>query len=37
VDIEFTADDLREIDAAAAKVEVLGARYPERLERLTGL
>ena len=35
--IELTADDLREIAAAAAKIPVQGARYPERLEKMTGL
>jgi aryl-alcohol dehydrogenase-like predicted oxidoreductase len=34
--IELTADDLREIDHAAAQVTVQGARYPEQLERMTG-
>jgi aryl-alcohol dehydrogenase-like predicted oxidoreductase len=34
--IELTADDLREIDRAAAKITVQGARYPEHLERMTG-
>jgi len=29
VDIELTPDDLRQIDAAAAKIEVQGARLPE--------
>ena len=29
VDIELTPDDLREIDAAASKIEVQGARLPE--------
>ena len=29
VDIELTPDDLREIDAAASKIEVHGARLPE--------
>src|SRR5512136_3451617 len=28
-DVELTADDLREIDAAASRIEVQGARYPE--------
>lgn len=37
VDIELTPDDLREIDAAASKIKVEGARYPERLEKMTGL
>ncbi len=34
--IELTADDLREIERAASKIEVQGARYPEALEQLTG-
>jgi aryl-alcohol dehydrogenase-like predicted oxidoreductase len=34
--IELTADDLREIDRAAARITVHGARYPEHLQRLTG-
>ena len=36
VDVELSQDDLREIDAAAAKITVQGGRYPERLEQLTG-
>ncbi|HEV2349218.1 MAG TPA: aldo/keto reductase [Terriglobia bacterium] len=35
--IELTPDDLRDIDNAASKITVEGARYPERLERMTGL
>jgi len=35
-DVELTPDDLRAIDAAAAKIEVQGARYPEHLEKRTG-
>jgi len=34
--VELSADDLREIDSAAAQISVQGARYPERLEQLTG-
>jgi aryl-alcohol dehydrogenase-like predicted oxidoreductase len=34
--IELTADDLREIDSAASKITVQGARYPEKLEQMTG-
>ena len=34
--IELTADDLREIEHAASKITVHGARYPERLEKMTG-
>ena len=36
VDLDLGADDLREIDAAAAKVEVHGDRYPEHLQKLVG-
>jgi aryl-alcohol dehydrogenase-like predicted oxidoreductase len=36
VAIELTPGDLREMDAAAAKITVQGARYPERLEQMTG-
>ena len=35
--LELTADDLREIDSAAAKIEIAGPRYPEHLQRMTGL
>jgi len=34
--VELTADDLLEIESAAAEIEVQGARYPESLEQLTG-
>ena len=37
VEIALTDDDLREIDSTASKIEVQGARYPEELERRTGL
>ena len=33
-DVEVTADDLREIDAAASRIEVQGARYPEASQRM---
>jgi aryl-alcohol dehydrogenase-like predicted oxidoreductase len=36
-EIELTAADLAEIDTAAAAITVVGARYPEHLERMTGL
>ncbi|HTS17819.1 MAG TPA: aldo/keto reductase [Verrucomicrobiae bacterium] len=36
VAVELTPDDLREIDSAASKIKVQGARYPEKLEQLTG-
>src|SRR5262249_14919045 len=34
--IELTSDDLREIDNAASRITVQGARYPEQLEQMTG-
>jgi aryl-alcohol dehydrogenase-like predicted oxidoreductase len=37
VEVRLTPDDFREIDAAASKIKVEGARYPERLEKMTGL
>jgi aryl-alcohol dehydrogenase-like predicted oxidoreductase len=36
VAVELTPDDLREIDSAASKITVQGARYPEKLEQMTG-
>jgi aryl-alcohol dehydrogenase-like predicted oxidoreductase len=36
VTLELTTDDLREINSAAARITVEGARYPEKLEQLTG-
>ena len=35
-DVKLTADDLREIDEAAAGIEVQGARYPDFMQRLIG-
>ena len=35
--IQLTPQDLREIGAAASKITVQGNRYPEKLERMTGL
>ena len=34
--VELTPEDLRDIDSAAAKITVQGARYPEKLEQMTG-
>jgi aryl-alcohol dehydrogenase-like predicted oxidoreductase len=34
--VALTPDDLREIESAASKITVQGARYPEQLERMTG-
>jgi aryl-alcohol dehydrogenase-like predicted oxidoreductase len=36
VAVELTSDDLREIESAASKIKVQGARYPEKLEQMTG-
>jgi aryl-alcohol dehydrogenase-like predicted oxidoreductase len=36
VAVELKADDLREIDSAASKITVQGARYPDNLEQMTG-
>jgi aryl-alcohol dehydrogenase-like predicted oxidoreductase len=35
--IQLTQDDLREINSAASKITVEGARYPEHLQRMVGL
>jgi len=35
--IQLTSGDLRDIDAAASKIKVEGARYPEAIEKMTGL
>jgi aryl-alcohol dehydrogenase-like predicted oxidoreductase len=37
VSIQLTPGDLQEIDTTASKIKVEGARYPERLEKMTGL
>ena len=36
VSVELTTDDLREIESAASQITVQGARYPEKLEKMTG-
>jgi aryl-alcohol dehydrogenase-like predicted oxidoreductase len=36
VAVELTADDLRDIESAASKITIQGARYPEKLEQMTG-
>jgi aryl-alcohol dehydrogenase-like predicted oxidoreductase len=36
VAVDLTSDDLREIDSAASKITVQGARYPEHIEKMTG-
>jgi aryl-alcohol dehydrogenase-like predicted oxidoreductase len=37
VEIELTTDDLREMEEAAAMITVQGARYPEEMEKKSGL
>jgi aryl-alcohol dehydrogenase-like predicted oxidoreductase len=37
VGVELTAGDLREIESATAKITVQGNRYPEHIEKMTGL
>ena len=34
--VELTPEDLREIESAAARIAIQGARYPEHLEKMTG-
>jgi aryl-alcohol dehydrogenase-like predicted oxidoreductase len=35
--VELTTDDLSEIESAASKITVQGARYPEHIERMSNL
>jgi aryl-alcohol dehydrogenase-like predicted oxidoreductase len=35
--VQLTTADLRDIETAASSIKVEGARYPERLEQMTGL
>jgi aryl-alcohol dehydrogenase-like predicted oxidoreductase len=37
LDVKLMPDDLREINSAAAKITVQGERYPEPLQKMTGL
>jgi aryl-alcohol dehydrogenase-like predicted oxidoreductase len=37
VAVELTSDDLREIENASSNIKVEGARYPEAIEKMTGL
>jgi aryl-alcohol dehydrogenase-like predicted oxidoreductase len=34
--IHLTSEDLHDIESAASKITVQGARYPEKLEQMTG-
>jgi aryl-alcohol dehydrogenase-like predicted oxidoreductase len=35
--VELTPNDLREIDSAASKITMQGARYPEHIERMSNI
>jgi aryl-alcohol dehydrogenase-like predicted oxidoreductase len=35
--VELTSNDLREIESASSRIKVEGARYPEAIEKMTGL
>jgi len=37
VAVELTSEDLNEIDTAASKITIQGARYSEEYEKMTGL
>jgi aryl-alcohol dehydrogenase-like predicted oxidoreductase len=37
VSFQLSEDDLRQIESAASKIKVEGARYPEHIEKMTGL
>jgi len=36
MNVELLSDDLRQLESAAAKIPVQGARYPEELQRMVG-
>jgi aryl-alcohol dehydrogenase-like predicted oxidoreductase len=37
LNVQLSSDDLQEIDSASSSIEIQGTRYPERLEKMTGL
>ena len=37
VAVELSTDDLQEIESAASKITMEGARYPAHIEKMTGL
>jgi aryl-alcohol dehydrogenase-like predicted oxidoreductase len=37
LEVKLTPDDLHEIDSAASKITVEGERYPEAMQKMTGL
>ncbi|HEY9791503.1 MAG TPA: aldo/keto reductase [Candidatus Obscuribacterales bacterium] len=36
VSVELTSDDLRDLDRASSEIKVVGERYPEQMEQMTG-
>jgi aryl-alcohol dehydrogenase-like predicted oxidoreductase len=36
IDVEFTREELNEIENASSKIKVQGERYPDHLSKLTG-
>jgi hypothetical protein len=36
VDVELSSSDLHQLESAASKIPVQGARYPEQLQKLVG-
>ena len=36
VDVKLSPEDLRELETAASKIAVQGARYPEELQKMVG-
>lgn len=37
VSVELTSAEKQEIESAASKIQIVGTRYPEQMERMTGL
>jgi len=37
VNIQLTPEDLGQIEEAASKIKVEGERYPEHIEKMTGI
>jgi aryl-alcohol dehydrogenase-like predicted oxidoreductase len=37
LNVQLSPDDLSEIDSASSSIEIQGARYPEKFEKMTGL
>ena len=37
LNVQLSPDDIAEIESASSSIEIQGARYPERFEKMTGL